>query len=57
MFHVFTDGKDSFVKSILEAIEIMQGWKEEPFYCGRVRIYEDTEDAEDYIYGEGGFPF
>ena len=61
MYHVFTDGKDAFVDTILDAIETMEEWRKESFYDINVRIYidtelEDGEFQEDYIYGEGSYP-
>ena len=59
-YHVFTDHKDEYVSTLIEAREIIKKWKKEGY--GSWRIYgvwdASTEESEreEYIDGHGHFP-
>lgn len=62
LWHVFTDGRDEWVKTLREAKEIVKVWKAEGFTD--IRIYKETEwnkeeglfTREDVVYSVGSFP-
>ena len=62
-YHVFTDNKDDFVKTLKEANDIWRKWKKDG--AKNIRIYKQTSDIpdegddveEEYIRGIGDFPY
>ena len=62
IYHVFTDSRDEWVKTLKEAHSIIKKWKKEGYYD--FRIYKETRwdefeglfMDEDCIYTVGNFP-
>ena len=55
-FHVFTDNRDNYSDTLSEARKIYRTWKREGY--ANLRIYGViTDEQEDYIQGEGMFPY
>ena len=55
IFHVFTDGKDSWANNLKEARSKVKKWKKEGYL--NYRIYRQVgEKEEEFVEGKGGFP-